>query len=66
MIVDKEKVAAVLADEDWTRRVVVAAARALNVLNGPEVTVDDDDNRLPARTALNAAFLDERTLGVSK
>jgi hypothetical protein len=57
---DREKIVAVLADPEWTRRVVVAAARALDALNGPEVTADGDDHRLPARSALNAAFLDER------
>jgi hypothetical protein len=61
-MIDAEKIAAVLADEDWTRRVVIAAAKALDVLNGPDLTVDGDDNRLPARSTLNTAFMDMEAL----
>ena len=52
----------VLADADWTREVVVAAMRALIVLEGPETTVDGDDHRLSARTALRTAFVDTTML----
>jgi hypothetical protein len=56
------RVARVLADPAMTRAVIVAAARALDVLYGPNPTVDGDDAAMTARTQLAAAFVDAKSI----
>jgi DNA-directed RNA polymerase subunit K/omega len=55
-------VARVLADPAMTREVIVAAARALDVLYGPNPTVDGDDPAMVARTQIAGAFVDAKPI----
>lgn len=54
----RERVERVLADEERTRSVVVAASQTLAVLAGPNPTPDGDDVAMVARNTLGQAFLD--------
>lgn len=61
MTIDIDSTRAVLADAEWTKEVVRAAAVALNALTDvrPDgLTPDGDDPAMTARSILNTAFLD--------
>lgn len=53
---------AVLHDQEWTMKVVTAAAAALNVLCGPNPTIDGDDPATVAKHTLNSAFFNDKAL----
>jgi hypothetical protein len=53
-----ELAARVLNDPRWTGRVISAAIRAWDVLEGPLLTDDGDTSTMVARTALRTALAD--------
>lgn len=52
----------VINDPERVKKVVCAAAVALNTLEGPNPTADGDDAMMVARNQLQTGFMDEEQL----